>query len=309
MKSTFKIFANKNDKSHVILINIIILLLLLKVPEQALAFTPNKNSILLSMADSLFSYENYDEAITEYKRYNFFHPDSKNSDYIYLKIGLCYQKIGNFNKSMDAFYTSIKMSDDDSLKNENRISIAISSIANTNYDFALKELQNVIINYNNFKIKRKADFLKTITYIYLKNWHAASNSFQVFKNDPSYNSNSHILRIDSILNKGKELKLKSPQKAEILSTFLPGSGQIYNGFYKDAFNAFALNGLNFYITYYLINKDLYMKAGLYFLYFGVRYYNGNRYHAHQGAIDFNDGLLNKYKKQLLNSLIEFSKQL
>ncbi len=309
MKSIFKIFVTKIDNTPITVINIIILVLLLILSEQVLASRSNRNSILLSMADSLFSYENYDEAITEYKRYNFFHPDSKNSGYIYLKIGLCYQRIGNFKKSMDAFYTSIKLSDDDSLKNESRISIAVSSIANKNYDYALKELQNVINNSNNPKIKRKADFLKTVTYIYLKNWDAASNSFRVFKNDSSYNSNSHIIFIDSILNQGNELELKSPQKAEILSTFLPGSGQFYNGFYKDAFNAFTLNGLNFYITYYLINKDLYIKAGLYFLYFGLRYYNGNRYHAHQGAIVFNDVLSNKYKKLLLNSLIEFSKQL
>jgi len=309
MKFTFKIFITKIDNTAVKIISIIILLLLLKVPEQIIASTPNNNSILLSLADSLFSYESYDEANTEYMRYNFFHPDSKNSDYIYLKIGLCYQRVGNFKKSAEAFYTSIKLSDDDSLKNENRISIAVSSIANANYDIALKKLQNVILNNNNSKIMRKSEFLKTVAYIYLKNWDAASNSFQIFKNDPSYNSNSHISPIDSILDKGNELQLKSPQKAEILSTFLPGLGQFYNGFYKDAFNAFTLNGLNFYITYYLINQDLYVKAGLYFIYFGIRYYNGNRYHARRGAIDFNNGLLNTYKQQLLNSLMEFSKQL
>ena len=286
-----------------------IIILLFIISEQILASIQNKNSFLLSMADSLFIYENYDEAITEYKRYNFFHPDSKNLDYIYQKIGLCYQRIGNFDKSMDAFYTSIILSDNDSLKNESRISIAVSNIAKANYHFALSELQNVVNNTNNPKIIRKANFLKTVTYIYLNNWVAASNSFQVFNNDPSFNSNNYIMFIDSILNQGKELKLKSPQKAEILSTFLPGLGQFYNGSYKDALNAFALNGLNFYFTYYLINKDLYLQAGLYFLYFGVRYYNGNRYHARQGAIDFNDELSKKYKKQLLHSLIEFSKQL
>ena len=286
-----------------------LLLLLLNVPGQVLSSTSNKNSILLSLAESLFSYESYNEAITEYKRYHFFHPDAKNSDYIFLKIGLCYQKIGNFKKSTDAFYTSIKLSENDSLKNENRMYIAVSSIANTNYENALKEVQNVIINDSNSKIKRKADFLKTVTYIYMKNWEAASNLFQVFKDDPSFYSNSHILLIDSILNKGNELKFKSPKKAEIFSTFLPGLGQFYNSFYKDALNALALNGLNFYITYYLINKELYLQGGLYFLYFGIRYYNGNRYRAHQGAIDFNDRLINKYKKQLLNSLVEFSKHL
>ena len=286
-----------------------IIILLFIISEQILASIQNKNSFLLSMADSLFIYENYDEAITEYKRYNFFHPDSKNLDYIYQKIGLCYQRIGNFDKSMDAFYTSIILSDNDSLKNESRISIAVSNIAKANYHFALSELQNVVNNTNNPKIIRKANFLKTVTYIYLNNWVAASNSFQVFNNDPSFNSNNYIMFIDSILNQGKELKLKSPQKAEILSTFMPGLGQFYNGFYKDALNAFALNGLNFYFTYYLINKDLYLQAGLYFLYFGVRYYNGNRYRARQGAIDFNDELSKKYKKQLLHSLIEFSKQL
>ena len=286
-----------------------IIILLFIISEQILASIQNKNSFLLSMADSLFIYENYDEAITEYKRYNFFHPDSKNLDYIYQKIGLCYQRIGNFDKSMDAFYTSIILSDNDSLKNESRISIAVSNIAKANYHFALSELQNVVNNTNNPKIIRKANFLKTVTYIYLNNWVAASNSFQVFNNDPSFNSNNYIMFIDSILNQGKELKLKSPQKAEILSTFMPGLGQFYNGFYKDALNAFALNGLNFYFTYYLISKDFYLQAGLYFLYFGVRYYNGNRYHARQGAIDFNDELSKKYKKQLLHSLIEFSKQL
>jgi predicted negative regulator of RcsB-dependent stress response len=311
MKSIFRIIAPKIDNNFVIIINIIILFLFLflNIPEQVLANTPFKNSMLLSMADSLLSYKNYDEAITEYKRFIFFHPNSKKLDYIYLKIGSCYQRIGNFKKSVNAFNTSIKLTKDDSLKNENRISIAVSSIANANYDIALKELQKVVLNNNNSIIKKKAHFLITIAYIYKKNWDAASNVFQFFKNDSSYNSASFIFRIDSILNKGNELKFKSTQISEILSTFLPGLGQFYNGFYKDAFNAFSLNGLNFYITYYLINQDLYIKAGLYFIYFGVRYYNGNRYHARQGAIDFNNELINKHKKQVLDSLLEFSKYL
>jgi tetratricopeptide (TPR) repeat protein len=287
----------------------LLLLLLVNIPGQLLSSTSNKNPILLSLADSLFTYESYDDAITEYKRYHFFHPDSKKADYVFLKIGLCYQRMGNFKKSIEAFYTSIKLSENDSLKNENRMYIAISSIANTDYENALEELQNVIIKNNNAEIKRKAHFLNAITYIYMENWNAASNSFQIFKDDPSFYSNSQILYIDSLLKKGNKLKYKSPQKAEIFSTFLPGLGQFYNGSYKDALNALGLNGLNFYITYYLINKEFYLYGSIYFLYFGIRYYNGNRYRAHQGAINFNDKLINKYQEQLLNSLIEFSQHL
>jgi tetratricopeptide (TPR) repeat protein len=309
MKSTFKMILAEIDNNPVLIMPRIILMLLLIIPATVLAATPGENSILLSMADSLLCYENYDEALTEFERYSYFHPDSKNSDYIYFKIGLCYQRMGNFKKSAEAFYRSIILSNNDSLKNENRISVAVSSLAEANYELALKELQNVLINSNNSKILRKADFLKTVVYIYQENWDAASNSFQIFINDPSYNSNNFILRLDSILNKRDELQFKSPQLAEILSTFLPGLGQFYNGFYKDAFNAFTLNGLNFYITYYLLHRNLYINAGLYFVYFGIRYYNGNRYHARQGAIDFNADLLNQYKKQLLNTLVNLSKNL
>jgi len=105
----------------------------------------NANSLLLNLADSLYCQEMYDEAITEYKRLVFFHQEYNDLSDIYSLIGKCYQKTGQFNKSINYFLKSIELAGDDSLKNENRISLAVSGIAAKNYNLAIVELQKVIL--------------------------------------------------------------------------------------------------------------------------------------------------------------------
>jgi tetratricopeptide (TPR) repeat protein len=274
--------------------------------EQALATQPHS---LLDIADSLFTYESYNEAITEYKRFALFHPEYPDLAKVHYKMGLAFQYLGEWEESIFALLRSIELSQSQKLTNEGRISISVSGVASENYQLALLELRKVMQSNLNLNLLRRAHFFRTVTYVYLHNWLEARNSFQFFLAD-SFDSEQRpiVLKLDSLLGEGNNVRYKSPVKAKWLSTFLPGSGQLYSGNYRDAFNAFALNSINFGFTYHLITQESYIDAALFFLYFGFRYYAGNRYHAEKDTQRRNELEIDMYKAQLIKYLFEFSQK-
>ncbi len=63
----------------------------------------------------------------------------------------------------------------------------------------------------------------------------------------------------SLINSGPENKAKSPVLSLFMSAIIPGTGQLYNGFYYDAARSFGLNALFGYATYaswkYELSRD------------------------------------------------------
>lgn len=277
------------------------------ISGHSLSALTNDSSELIALGDSLYQYDNYYDAITEYKRFAVFHPDDSQLDYVYSKMGQAYQKLGEWENSLRAFLRSIELSSDRQLVNQNRLAIAVTGIASKDYHLALLELQKVVLLSQEGKLIHNALFFQTITYIYMENWLDARNTFQRFMKDSlGFKTGSTFQEVDSLLAAGSFINLKSPTTAKQLSTILPGSGQVYNHQYKDALNTIALNGVNLGFTYHLLREQAYIDAALFFLYLGIRYYAGNRYHAAKGAADYNSNVIDRYQSLLLKALLELS---
>jgi hypothetical protein len=69
---------------------------------------------------------------------------------------------------------------------------------------------------------------------------------------------------------------KSPTLAKWLSTFVPGSGQLYVGASLSALNAFGLNCLTGYFLWDELRKDNLRDSALFASLVWFRYYQGNR---------------------------------
>lgn len=239
----------------------------------------------ITLADYLFSSGDFEESITEYKRYIFFNPSSEIASYVYYKIGLAYRNKMEWEESWNALLNSIKATYEDSVKNETEIQLGVNAIASRDYSLAevlFREIESTT-RYPN--IRQKSAFFLGVTYIYQFKWKKASEIFNFyFKDDVDFRS------VDSLLQVGMKLNYKSSVLAQLLSTLLPGAGQLYVGDLKNALNAFAINCSTGFLLCDQLYQDNPTNAVLVYLFIFRRYYDGNRYHAGRIAREYNQHL-------------------
>jgi len=254
--------------------------------------------ISLISADKFFEIGNYDLAITEYKRFLFFNPNDESASNIYYKMGLAFRNQEKWSEAIDAIRKSIAITTQDSIKEDRKISKAIVYISKSDFSSAEFELLR-IANFSKYhSLKRKAYFFLGVCYLYIAKWEDSRLAFNhSFTNSPSVRS-----KIDSLLELSSNLKYKSPRLAKWLSTFLPGSGQIYGDDIKNGINALILNSLTSYLLIDSLIENRLKDALIGNITLFERYYRGNRYNAEQIVQSYNMRLGQNFAKNILDYL-------
>ncbi len=235
---------------------------------------------LLSLADSLYAWGNHSEAITEYRRYLFFHPRTERAGYIWYRIGLAHKALGEWNRALRAFQRAEEHAQTDGERDWYRVERALIQMARGRWEPAQVVLLRVATFGRSPDVRRRAWFLLGVGYTYTFRWEEAERAFARYfsdRRDPRWE------KVRALLKRGKRLKLKSPRKARLLSTFLPGLGQAYVGDWGAAINALALNGLASYLWGKPALKGRYADSAFWFLTLFWRYYTGNRFRAEKLA--------------------------
>lgn len=259
----------------------------------------NARDVALELADGLFDMGSYQEAVTEYKRFIYFNPDNETNGEVYYRIGLAYRNEGKWREAADAVRKSISMTSGDSLRDERRISVAVILLAGGNLSGAEFDLLRVA-NFSDYPwLKKKAFFFLGVCYIYGYRWEESQKALaRYFSDSPSQEGH----QVDSLLARSSGLRYKSPGVAKWLSTFLPGSGQIYCGNWRNGINALAVNSLTGYL---LVDAALDQRfADLSVSHFTLfyRYYRGNRHNAEKAALLKNEDLSRTLAKKIMDSL-------
>lgn len=239
----------------------------------------------LNLADRFFDSDFYEEAITEYERYIHFNTAGEEVSYAYYKIGLAYRSKRNLKKSLEALEASAQVATRDSIREERKIDIAVTCIAEGRYDKA-KFILLKLLSFSNFsEIKRKSSLFLCIAHLYTYQWESAKDAIQIYFEEEG---NSRFAEeLDSLLSAAENMNYKSPTAARWLSTFIPGTGQMYSGNVGDGINALLLNGANIYFIIYKLLKEEYGNAYIIYFFLFRRYYFGNIYHAKKEAIEHN----------------------
>jgi tetratricopeptide (TPR) repeat protein len=239
----------------------------------------------LELAEKFFNANFYDEAITEYQRYIHFNPGTQEASYAYYKIALAYRNKYNLEESLKAMENAAQAALTDSIRNERKIDVAITYIAMEKYDKAKFTLLKLTSFSDNSEIKRKASLFLGVAHLYLYEWRSAKEALGIYFEEKG---NSQFAQaIDSLLSSAKNLDYKSPKTARLLSTFIPGTGQIYSGNIGDGINSMLINDANIYFIIYKLLKEEYANAYLIYFFLFRRYYFGNIYYAKKGAIEHN----------------------
>ena len=241
-------------------------------------FTASADETPLSLGNHLLSLGNDDAAITEYKRFLFFHPDDARAGEAYYHIGLAYRKQAMWTAAVTAMRTAIQITTDKETKTERQLALAVTLIANKNYDMGLLELIKVTMRNPSKPQYRRAMFLQGVAYLYQFRWEEARAALKNYTDDAA---------LDTHFEAALKAPRKSAKLAKILSIILPGAGQVYTGNWQDGLNAFVLNGALGFATVDAALDGYYMDATLWATALFLRYYQGNYYRAGKAAEAFN----------------------
>jgi len=255
---------------------------------------------VLDLGDKFFDSRLYNEAITEYQRYIFFNDTGTDISYSYYKIGLAYRDLYNPEKSLDAFESSVATAFSDSIKDKRKIDIAVNYIAWGRYSEAKLVLLKLISFSKIPEIRRKASLFLGVAHLYCYEWESAKDALEVYFKEESNYKAAYI--VDSLLSKAGDIKYKSPGTAKWLSTFVPGTGQMYSGNAGDGINALVLNGANIYFIIYKLLQEEYGNAFIVYYFLFRRYYMGNIYNARKQAIEYNRDINEKTAGQIFDLL-------
>ena len=241
-------------------------------------FTATADEHPLSLGKHLFAQGNYDAAITEYKRFLFFHPDDARVSEVYHNIGLAYRAQGLWTEAVTSLRAATHLATDAEAKSEYQLELALTLIAAQDYDLARLELIKAMMRTSSAQLYRRALFLQAVAYIYQFRWEDARESLRNYTTDE---------RLGALLDVATDIPLKSDRLAKVLSAIFPGAGQVYVGDWRDGINALLLNGALGFLTVDAVLDGHYVDAALWGGFIFWRYYRGNTFRAGQAAERFN----------------------
>lgn len=249
-------------------------------------------------ADSLKAAGNFKIAALEYERvvYQNLGPEIINKALLYK--GLCLKTQGKFNEAFNTFNRANLFLVQDSLNFRIRYELSLAAYLSDNYPAAQAQLTQ--IEYF-FKDNGYNDvlYLHILTLNAMRKWDEAKVKYE------QYAKNNNIaLSAEEAYSFLPKTKLKNPDKAEKISYFLPGIGQMYAGYFgKGLISSLIQAGLVGFGAYSLYEGYFFTGAltgiGLFY-----SFYTGGARHAKYLAMRKNEELTDKYNEPIKEAILE-----
>jgi hypothetical protein len=253
----------------------------------------------LTLAQGLYQAGNYQDAITENLRLICFNSDSSAVSDAYERIALCYRQLGDWDDAVTALRRSVTFSRNDSLREERRVAIGVTLIAGRQYSAAEEELLRISTFGKRPSVKRKAGFFRGVAAIYTYKWDEARMAFATWLADAGITERNAL---DSLLGPARRPGYRSPSRAKLLSSILPGAGQVYVGDWRNGLDALILNAATGYLLVdRVLARDFAMTIVTTVPLF-LRYYEGSRQRAAELAMARNERVNQQLAKRILSVL-------
>jgi len=246
--------------------------------------------------EEYFDSGEYNKAVTEFLRYEYFSPgDSAKDATIFGKTAQCYVLLGREEQAETYFSKAMSVAPTEEIYAQNALASISMNIASQQFDLAQQQILNLQMTLLDSVLRRKVQLYEGINELYRYNWNDAHQAFRAYFSEPAQNN-----LVDSLFTSSAGMKLKNPDLAWKLSLVLPGLGQIYGGDYINGIRSIILDGLLFYnlgYTYSSKETVTVVLAGILLL---NRYIIGNRDHAARVVNERND----RIRLERANSIME-----
>lgn len=249
----------------------------------------------LSLGSHFYKLGNNDAAITEYKRFLFFHPDDSRTAETYRNIGIAYREQGHWGEAVAAMHAAVQHASNPEEKSEYQLETAVIFIAAKDYDLGRLELIKARMRNPSARVHRHTLFLEAVALIYQFRWAEAGEVLRNYTKDE---------KLDTLLENAVNTPQKSARLAKVLSAVLPGAGQVYAGNWRSGLNALTLNGVFGYLTVDAVLDRHYVDAALWGGAVFSRYYRGNIFRADEAVKHFNTQQSRRASELVLRRLQE-----
>ncbi|MEX0684376.1 MAG: hypothetical protein WD098_00110 [Balneolales bacterium] len=245
----------------------------------------------IQKAESSFKEQNFDESILwyHYALYELQNGEETSlKAYLHYKLADVYETTNAHRESSYHMQQTLSLNANNEINSVLRYHLGLSLILNENFAGGELQLLRARMAVDDPAIKLH------ITLMLARLQGLLSNKDQmIYYIDQAKNLNiEDSEEITSLLRKvnfqiQKEVEQKSSSKAKMLSSFLPGSGQLYAHSYKNAFGALFVNTLTTGLIIRSVKLERYHHASLIGLLLWWRYYDGNRDNAAHSANSYN----------------------
>jgi TolA-binding protein/TM2 domain-containing membrane protein YozV len=239
---------------------------------------------LFAFAQSLYSAGEYYRAIGELQRFLFFQPDHPLASTALLTIGLAYFCGERWLQAFEVFRQVTRTAPDATMRAEAALWMAETRARGGDQVEAIRLYQELVRQYPASVIAQRAAYLRGWGYVQQRQWAEAREAFaQIDPQSPYYASGE---RLAAVLAIPPELPQRSPTVARVLSTVLPGAGQMYTGHTLDGLIGLGLHGALIAGTIGAIGAGLEGAAGI-SAFFTWGFYRTQRSYAASLAQEFN----------------------
>jgi predicted negative regulator of RcsB-dependent stress response len=248
------------------------------------SFTPSN----LQFADSLYQQGDYYNSATEYERYLFYNPTDSLSPEIKLKLAHAYIQSNEINKAVKILQEL--RTQDTKHSNQAQIDLAKLYMSQEELFKAKIELNDLLLFNDNLQDSTKKEINQNLGYIALQ------------EREPNDALNYFTQAQDSFLIFKTQTLTKLPKKnillSQILSSIIPGTGEMYCGKYGWGILSLLVNSVSIYGTIYTYRHKQYLDASLIFSLLFIRFYNGSRNNAHDFAQAYNERVYQQRLREL-----------
>jgi tetratricopeptide (TPR) repeat protein len=252
---------------------------------------PDGPDDLMRLAEAYYDCGNYDASITEYLRFICFAPEDPRLFHAYYKAGLAHEALGSGKYAILYLEKAAALAPEAALERQIRFRLAVELLSWQQFDFAKIELFQLMSIAGVSRQQTQSALLLGLVHCTEGSWEKARACFSFARENEGGCAacQGPLVAIDSLL---VELcdhpRVRSPALSKWLSTFLPGSGQLYAGNVSSGINALALNAATSYFLVDLAAGRHVRDSLLFFSFIWLRYYQGNRTRAEEAAQKANE---------------------
>jgi TolA-binding protein len=250
---------------------------------------------ILGFADALFNDGDYYRAITEYKRFLFFHPTDARAGHVQLQIGRAYLGAQQWAEARQTFTAIAQRHADPEIRAEAAYRIGDTSFRQGRYTQAIADLRSVVERYGRTLVGQRARYLLGWSYLRARQWPEATQTFEAIDTTSPLFPSSRTLA--DAAREAENLPRKSPALAGLMSALIPGTGHFYTGRFRDGAVALLLNGAFLAAGIEAVSANNEAAAGLLF-FFEAAWYSGAIYGAVNAAQKYNRDIEERWLQSL-----------
>ena len=266
------------------------------IDSSKVEFEPTEKQLLY--AEKLFDARTYAPSILEYKRFLFYQPYTDMADFARYRIAQAHYYQGNREYSRQLFGEFMETFPESPLYHNAQLMLGKTHLDDGEYATARSAFFRILQVKGDERLQVQAQYLRGWCYLHDRNWFKAISEFREIRQ--LREENRDIGSFDARLERtavrladttlaNTPLPLKSPRLAQLMSTVVPGSGQIYAGKTRNGLISLGINTAFFYLLGDSVVDKRYVDAVGIFL-VGSRFYWGNRHNAKKWAMEHNRDL-------------------